>query len=358
MAPVARAFQRRGDRFEHLLATTGQHRDMAAQMLEAFGLVADVDLELGEPDQTLASFASRALAATAELFATVRPDVVLVQGDTTTVMAASLAAFYAGVRVGHVEAGLRTGVRRNPFPEELNRRVTSVVADWHFAPTERAAANLRGEGIDPASIHVTGNTVVDALAMLDLDGAEPDIVRSLPDAQRLLLVTAHRRESFGAPMRAVCRALRAIAAERADVAIVYPVHPNPSVGDVVHAELDGVERVHLVAPMSYRELLATMRRSAIVLTDSGGIQEEAPSFGVPVLVLRDASERRELIDAGGAVLVGTDERLIVETALRLLDDETELAALRPTANPFGDGRAAERIVEILERDLVALRHAS
>jgi UDP-N-acetylglucosamine 2-epimerase (non-hydrolysing) len=349
MAPVVRRFHASLDRFEHRLVTTGQHRSMPQQMLAAFGLRPDIDLALGEPNQNVAEFAARALAATSELLERERPDAVLVQGDTSTVMAVSIAAFYARVRVGHVEAGLRSFDRDNPFPEEINRRITSVVADWHFAPTERARRNLLAEGIADDTIHVTGNTVVDALAQTWFDGASPEVLASIGDDRRVVLVTAHRRESFGEPMRAICRAIRSIVEERSDVDVVFPVHPNPSVRDVVREALDGVGRVHLIEPMTYEDLLATMKRSVLVLTDSGGIQEEAPCIGTPVLVLRSVTERPELIESGGGILVGTSEEAIRRETLRLLDDDAARQAMRDAPNPFGDGRAAERIVEILAR---------
>lgn len=351
MAPVAAALRDRRDRLEHVLATSGQHREMASQMLAAFGIPPDIDLALGEPDQSLAGFASRALEGVAELIDRVRPDVVLVQGDTTTVMAAALAAFYGGVRVGHVEAGLRSFDRANPFPEEVNRRLTAVVADWHFAPTEGARRNLLAEGISDGAIHVTGNTVVDALTTIDLDGVMPAVLDRIATGHRIILVTAHRRESFGPRLRAIFGALRAIVESVRDVEIVYPVHPNPNVAEVAHEMLDGMARVHLVAPLEYRELLVTLQRSVLVLTDSGGIQEEAPSFGVPVLVLREETERPELIEAGAGMLVGTTRERIIEEALRLLGDERARREMSEAKNPFGDGRAAARIADILERSL-------
>lgn len=355
MAPVVREITARGDRFEHVLATSGQHRELIEQMLAPLGLEAEANLALMEPGQTLAALTARALTAVADLLERVRPDALLVQGDTTTVMTASLAAFYAGVRVGHVEAGLRTADRRNPFPEEINRRLTGVLADWHFAPTERARRNLLAEGIADAAIHVTGNTIVDALALFDPGAIRVAALESIDDAARLVLVTAHRRESIGEPLRSICRALRRIAAEREDVAIVYPVHPNPGVAAIVREELTGARRVHLIEPLGYREMLAAMKRSTLVLTDSGGIQEEAPTLGVPVLVLRETTERPELIDSGAGLLVGTEEESIVNAALQLLDDDVARDAMRGIANPFGDGRAALRIVDALETALVGRR---
>lgn len=352
MAPVIRELATRTDRFEHTLVSTGQHREMVAQVLHAFGLSIAIDLELMEHDQSLAGFAARSLHATARVIQSLRPDAILVQGDTTTVLSSALAAAYARVFVGHVEAGLRTHDRDNPFPEEINRRVAGSLADIHFAPTERARENLLREGVAAHTVHVVGNTIVDALESIDLDAYAPSILDRVDAMHRLVLVTVHRRESFGAPLEAICRAIVSIVGAVRDVEIILPVHPNPQVASIVRAQLDGVDRVHLVEPLPYPDLLATLKRSALVLSDSGGIQEEAPSLGVPVLVLRDATERPELIESGAGRLVGTDEFAIVREALRLLGDPSALAAMRPTKNPFGDGRSAARIVDLLDAALL------
>ena len=352
MAPVIRELATRTDRFEHTLVSTGQHREMVAQVLHAFGLSIAIDLELMEHDQSLAGFAARSLHATARVIQSLRPDAILVQGDTTTVLTSALAAAYARVFVGHVEAGLRTHDRDNPFPEEINRRVAGSLADIHFAPTERARENLLREGVAAPTVHVVGNTIVDALESIDLDAYAPSILDRVDAMHRLVLVTVHRRESFGAPLEAICRAIVSIVGEARDVEVILPVHPNPQVASIVRAQLDGVDRVHLVEPLPYPDLLATLKRSALVLSDSGGIQEEAPSLGVPVLVLRDATERPELIESGAGRLVGTDEVAIAREALRLLGDPPALAAMRPTKNPFGDGRSAARIVDLLDAALL------
>lgn len=346
MAPVVLAIQARPDVFEHVLATTGQHRDMVSPVLDAFSLEAQIDLDLMEHDQTLAGFASLALGAIARAIESCRPDIVLVQGDTSSAMVASLAAFYARVGVGHVEAGLRTHDRDNPFPEELNRRLIGSMATWHFAPTESARQNLLSEGVGDSAIYVTGNTIVDALSMLDLS-EQPSVLDGVPATDRIILATVHRRESIGAPMRAIFGAIRRIAEARDDVRFIVPVHPNPSVSQTARALLADAPRTHLVEPLGYRELLAVMKRSAIVLTDSGGIQEEAPSFHVPVLVLRDVTERPELIESGAGILVGTNEEHIVNVTLRLLGDSRTLDSMRTVANPFGDGLTAQRIVDVL-----------
>jgi len=349
---------------ECCVCVTGQHREMLDQVLQWFGLEPDYDLNLMMPNQTLAGFASRALAALSDLFEQVRPDVVLVQGDTTTVMTAALAAFYHHIPVGHVEAGLRTHNRYEPFPEEINRRVATVLATYHFAPTRAAAAALLAERVPVGDIFVTGNTVIDALLMtaerfgvhgVDLDpGLELDAAGPSPDADggsrngtRLILVTAHRRESFGAPLTAVCYALRTLVERNPDVRIIYPVHPNPNVREPVTRLLGGLPHIHLLQPLRYEQFVYLMARAALILTDSGGIQEEAPALHKPVLVLRDTTERPEAIEAGVARLVGTDpERIVTETE-RLLQDEQCYRSMAAGASPFGDGHAAERIVDIL-----------
>jgi UDP-N-acetylglucosamine 2-epimerase (non-hydrolysing) len=353
MAPVVLAFLRRKDVFDHTFVSTAQHREMLDHVLEAFGLKPDVDLRLMQPDQRLADFASRALARLSDLFAQLVPDCVLVQGDTTTVMAASLAAFYQGFKVGHVEAGLRSFDRRNPFPEEINRRIAGCLADWHFAPTERARQNLLREGVGSETIFVTGNTIVDALHAIHPEGRfENEVLNSLSfEQRRVLLVTAHRRENHGAPLAAVCDALKALVSTFNDVEVVYPVHLNPNVRTLVHKALGSIPRVHLIEPVSYGDLLRLMKRCYLILTDSGGIQEEAPSFQKPVLVLRDVTERPEVIEAGAAKLVGTDASKIIRETSHLLNDSEAYRRMAAVENPFGDGRAGERIVSILEQVL-------
>jgi UDP-N-acetylglucosamine 2-epimerase (non-hydrolysing) len=353
MAPVVRELARRGDSFESLVVTTGQHAEMLAQVFDAFGIRADRDMRLMQQDQSLADFASRSLAAVSALLAETRPHVVLLQGDTTTVMTAALAAFYNGVKVGHVEAGLRSFDRYNPFPEEVNRKVAGCVADFHFAPTERARQNLLREGVDPGSVFVTGNTIVDALRSMPLGGGFEDGRLNAVDydARRVLLVTAHRRENHGEPLRRICAALRALVERFRDVEVVYPVHLNPSVRSVAHELLGDAPRVHLVAPASYGDLLRLMGRCFLILSDSGGIQEEAPSFHKPVLILRGVTERPEVVEAGAGRIVGTDTETIVAEAARLLTDPAAYRAMTQVANPFGDGRAAERIVGVLSERL-------
>ncbi len=332
-------------------AVTAQHRGLLDQALDAFSIHPDHDLDLMRPGQSLNETAARIIEALARVLQEEQPDLAIVQGDTTTTFCAALAAFYAGVPVAHVEAGLRTGDQRQPFPEEMNRVLTTRLATLHFAPTEAAAATLRSEGVARDQILVSGNTGIDAvLAVRDRLASGELQAGSLPafDAtKKLVLVTAHRRESFGAGFEGICEALLRLAA-RPDVEIVYPVHPNPHVRGAVDAKLRDVARITLIEPLPYVDFVDLMRRSYVLLTDSGGVQEEGPSLGKPVLVMREKTERPEAVEAGTAVLVGTDpERMVAETA-RLLDDPAEYARRARIHNPYGDGRASARI-----RDAVA-----
>ena len=349
MAPVIRALRSESWAEVRVLATA-QHRQMLDQVLDAFAIVPDVDLDIMAPDQTLPELTSRLLSRLDEVFARERPDVVLIQGDTTTVMTAALAAFYRHIAVGHVEAGLRTGDLQNPFPEEMNRIVAGRLSRWHFAPTAGARDNLLREGFDPASVHVTGNTVIDAL--LDVVQREVPLPFEVPQGRRMRLVTAHRRENVGAPFREVCEAVRDIADRHADVHVVYPVHPNPNVSGPAHEILSGHARIVLCPPLDYLPFVAAMKRAHLILTDSGGVQEEAPALGKPVLVMRQETERPEAVEAGVVKLVGPVREAIVAEASRLLDDPEAYARMARGVSPYGDGRAAGRIVDILGRDLV------
>ncbi|NVO15249.1 MAG: UDP-N-acetylglucosamine 2-epimerase (non-hydrolyzing) [Rhodoplanes sp.] len=354
LAPVIAALERRPETFRTIVCSSGQHREMLDQTLASFGLKPHIDLGVMRPDQSLSELTAALITALARAIGEVRPDWIVVQGDTTTAFVASLAGYFQRVHVAHVEAGLRSFDRFNPFPEEINRRLVGVIADLHFAPTERAAAALRAETIPAESIHLTGNTVVDALAMLwrSLDtpaGAARILpsVRALTDrTRRLVLVTCHRRESFGGDLAAICRAVRRIAIAQPDCDVVYPVHLNPNVRAQAMPLLGGLPNLHLIDPVPYESLVHLLSRAELVLTDSGGIQEEAPSFGVPVLVLRWKTERPEGVDAGFAELVGADEDRIVARAEALLAADTR-ASLRDRPNPYGDGRAGERIADIL-----------
>src|SRR5712692_335746 len=349
MAPVIREIERCQSIFDHTIVTTAQHRQMLDQVLKAFGIEPHIDLGLMQQNQDLADFASRSLLSLSNLFSELKPDAVLVQGDTTTVMTAALAAFYRGIPVGHVEAGLRSFDRYQPFPEEINRRVAGCLASMHFAPTARARLNLLREGVAEETVFVTGNTIVDALnsIFLGLNFDDNRLANLNRDGSRVLLVTAHRRENQGQPLRSICQALETLISNFDDVEVVYPVHLNPKVGEVVREEIGHVDRIHLIEPVSYPDLLRLMKRSYLILTDSGGIQEEAPSFRKPVLVLREVTERPELIEANAGKIVGTDTNSIVEAATRLLTDAVEYARMSAAENPFGDGHAAERIVNVL-----------
>jgi len=342
MAPVIAALRRRPEAFAVAVCATGQHREMTDQVEELFGLRPDLDLGLMRPDQTLNGLAARALEALDGVLTARRPDWLLVQGDTTTAMTAALAAFHRGVRVGHVEAGLRTGDLARPFPEEANRRVIDLLAAALFAPTGRARAALLAEGSDPARVHVVGNTVIDALRCLAPGEAETAAAER-PE----VLVTVHRRESFGPPLRRIFVALRRLAVAFPAVHWVYPVHPNPNVRGPAREILAGLPNLELCAPLGYRELVRRLARCRFVLTDSGGLQEEAPTFGKPVLVLRETTERPEGVEAGVARLVGTDaERIFAESSRLLTDDDAWLGMAR-AVNPYGDGHAAGRIAAIL-----------
>lgn len=340
---------RRDPSFSVKVCVTGQHREMLAQVLQFFDIVPDSDLEVMTPGQELAGIAAATLAKLPDVLRDMKPDLVVVQGDTTSAFAAGLAAFYARIDVAHVEAGLRSGDPAAPWPEEVNRRLLSVVARFHFAPTEEARENLLREGIDPARVYVTGNTVIDALQATVARIAGDDALPYLDPARRLILVTGHRRESFGEGLESICSALAAIAREHDDVEIVYPVHLNPQVQEPVQRILGGHPRVHLIDPVDYRTFVYLMTRSHFILTDSGGVQEEAPTLGKPVLVMRDTTERPEAVQAGNALLVGTQRDTIVAAANRLLRDAAHHASMSRPSTVFGDGHAAERIAEILRR---------
>ncbi|MEW5827863.1 MAG: UDP-N-acetylglucosamine 2-epimerase (non-hydrolyzing) [Chloroflexota bacterium] len=355
MAPVVQRLARTPG-IEARVCVTAQHRQMLDQVLRLFDIRPDVDLDLMRPDQSLAELSAAVFTRLDPVLADLRPDWVLVQGDTTTVMVTALAAYYRRIRVGHVEAGLRTHDKWQPFPEEINRRVAGVAADLHFAPTDWSRQNLLREGVPDGQIFVTGNPVIDALKVVAAQ-PEPETVTGLlsklkiasqaRNDKRLILVTAHRRENFGRPIENICAALKSLAG-RGDVEIVYPVHLNPNVTEPVHRLLDGIPGITLVQPpLDYLPMVHMIKNASLILTDSGGIQEEAPAFGVPVLVLREVTERPEGVQAGTLKLVGTDTGRILAEANSLLDDPAEHAKMAQAANPFGDGHAAERIVEAL-----------
>ncbi len=349
LAPVVLELRARAE-FEVRVCVTAQHRQMLDQVLETFAIRPDNDLGIMQPGQDLFDVTARCLTGLRPVFEKERPTWVVVEGDTTTVFAAALAAFYLDIGVAHVEAGLRTGDKRRPFPEEINRRLASHIADLHFAPTESARRNLRNEGIPEQSIHVTGNTVVDALLYIreKFRGhwPAPPGLRPLAEGKRLVLVTGHRRESFGAGFERICQALRRIA-ERPDVEVVYPVHLNPNVQKPVFSILGNLPNVQLIEPVSYVPFVGLMESAYLILTDSGGIQEEAPSLGKPVLVMREVTERPEAVEAGTVKLVGTDVERIVNGVNELLDDPAVYQRMSRAHNPYGDGQAARRIADIL-----------
>ena len=352
MAPVVRALQARGG-CTHRLALTGQHTEMVDQVLDTFGIRADYDLELMKPGQSLYDIGHACMDGLRGVHEDFSPDVTIVQGDTATVFFAGVVTFFEQGRLAHVEAGLRSHRKWSPFPEEMLRRMTDTVSDFCFAPTPAAAENLAAEGVEPGRIFVTGNTVVDALLEVrerPLPVRDPRVARLLDSARRLVLLTAHRRESFGAPLEGVFGAVAQLADRWGDVEFVYPVHPNPRVRGPAESILGDRPRIHLVEPLGYGDLLAVLRRASLVLTDSGGIQEEAPAFDVHTLVLREVTERPEAVEAGAATLVGTDPgRIVAEASRRLRGDDGD--TLR--RNPYGDGRAGERIADILMAGLTA-----
>ena len=350
LCPVIRSLREIPTRFDVRVLVTAQHREMLDQVLQAFDFQPHHDLDLMLPGQTLFQSTSRILAGLEDVLKTERPSIVIVQGDTTTTLCGALAGFYLNIPVAHVEAGLRTGDMRQPFPEEMNRVLTSRLAELHFAATENAAENLRREGVTPDSIHVTGNTGIDAVLFVRDGLAEGRLHgREWPEldpAKKLIVVTAHRRESFGKGFERICRALAELA-DRPDVQVVYPVHPNPNVQDPVQRLLAGHPNVRLIEPLSYVPFVDLMRRAYLLVTDSGGIQEEGPSLGKPILVMREKTERPEAVLAGTVKLVGTDQRRIVREATSLLDDRNAYQAMARVHNPYGDGQASARIANLI-----------
>ena len=347
MCPLVLEMQKYPDFIEPIVAVTAQHREMLDQVLQLFAIKPDYDLNIMTAGQTLYDVTGRALAGLKDVLAEAQPDMVLVHGDTTTTFVGALASFYAQIPVGHVEAGLRTGNKFSPYPEEMNRKLTGAIADIHFAPTSTSKNNLLKENIDPAAIVVTGNTVIDALqttVKADYRFTDSGLQKALAGGKRLILVTTHRRENLGEPMRHVYQALRKVLENHPDVEAIFPVHKNPKVREIVNEELGKLAQVHLIEPLDYEPFANLMAKVDIVLTDSGGIQEEAPALGKPVLVLRDTTERPEAVDAGTVKLVGTAyDDVLRETSL-LLDDSKYYQSMAEAANPYGDGRACERII--------------
>lgn len=349
MAPVVLELQKHADRIQTIVAVTAQHRQMLDQVLDLFQITPDYDLDIMSQGQTLYDITTKSLMGLKDVLAKEKPALVLVHGDTTTTFAGALASYYQQVPVGHVEAGLRTGDIYSPFPEEMNRKLTGAIAAIHFAPTATAKANLLKENVNPSHIYVTGNTVIDAL-MTTVAG-DYDFGDDLKDVDfhnhRVILLTTHRRENLGEPMRHIYKALRRIIEEIPDTEIVFPVHRNPLVRKVVEEELAGVDRIHLIDPMEYEPFANLMSLSSLVLTDSGGIQEEAPSLGKPVLVLRNTTERPEAVEAGTVRLIGTDKDVVYAETKRLLTDQAAYDAMSNAVNPYGDGKASQRIVQAI-----------
>ncbi|ASS87149.1 UDP-N-acetylglucosamine 2-epimerase [Geobacillus lituanicus] len=346
MAPLVLELQKQSEWIEPIVTVTAQHRQMLDQVLDLFGIRPDYDLNIMKDRQTLAGITTRALEGLDDIMRKVKPDLVLVHGDTTTTFVASLAAFYHQIAIGHVEAGLRTWNKYSPFPEEMNRQLTGVMADLHFAPTKKAYDNLIGENKKPESIFVTGNTAIDALKTTVKDDYRHDILDQIGD-DRMILLTAHRRENLGETMRGMFRAIKRLVETYDDIQVVYPVHLNPAVREAAAEVLGDDPRIHLIEPLDVFDFHNFAARAYLILTDSGGVQEEAPSLGVPVLVLRDTTERPEGIEAGTLKLAGTDEETIYRMASELLTNRSEYEAMAKASNPYGDGQASKRIVDAI-----------
>lgn len=356
MAPLVMAFQQNTSSFQTFVCVTAQHRQMLDQVLDFFEITPDFDLNLMKPDQTLFSITADVLNSLKSIFNTIKPDYVFVHGDTTTSMAAALAAYYSGIKVAHVEAGLRTYNKWAPFPEEMNRQLTSRLADLHLAPTEFSKMNLLNEGISADNILVTGNTVIDALLYSSNKVNSPNYVNEeinklktdIDSSRNIILVTGHRRENLGSGLENICEALKVIS-EKTNTQIIYPVHLNPSVQKTVYESLNGTKNIKLIPPLSYPSFVWLMGKSKLIISDSGGVQEEAPSLGKPVLVTRDVTERPEAIEAGTIVLVGTNKNMIIDEALDLLTNKDRYNHMSSLQNPYGDGNSCIKIVEYLKR---------
>lgn len=357
MAPLVKEFQKHSDRYRIKTCVTGQHRELLDQVLNFFEIKPDYDLNIMKPNQSLYTITANVLLELEKILKEFKPDNIWVQGDTTTVMAGSIAAFYAGITISHLEAGLRSGDKHSPFPEEINRKITGHIADYHFAPTDRAVKSLNSEGITN-NIWQVGNTVIDALLLglkIIKNQGEDKFFQFFKDinfSKRIILITGHRRESFGQPFINMCEAIKDIAAKHPEVQLVYPVHLNPNVQKTVNVILSDLSNVHLFAPLSYSYLIWLMNKSYLVLTDSGGIQEEAPSLGKPVLVMRDVTERLEGIEAGTAKLVGTNKHTIIEETQKLLEDNDYYQKMANAVNPYGDGTTCKKIVEIYNNEIL------
>ena len=350
MAPIVLELAKHPDKITPVVAVTAQHREMLDQVLGLFNITPDHDLDIMAQGQTLFDITSKAMMGLDKVLEQEKPDIVLVHGDTTTTFAGALAAYYHQTTVGHVEAGLRTHDKYSPFPEEMNRKLTGCIADLNFAPTETSESNLLAENVKPESIFVTGNTVIDALhhTVRDDFQFEDELLQNIDfENKRIILVTTHRRENLGEPMRHVYKALRQLTEEFDDVEVVFPVHKNPKVREVVREELGGLSQVHLIDPLDYEPFANLMHKAHLILTDSGGVQEEAPALGKPVLVLRDTTERPEAVAAGTVKLIGTDRDVVYNEAKTLLTDEAAYHRMAESVNPYGDGKASERIIQAI-----------
>jgi len=353
MVPLMKKFNDCKDIFKPVIVVTAQHRDMLDQVLELFHIKPDYDLGIMQINQSIEDVTTRCLTKLSEVIQLEKPKMILVQGDTTTTFVGALAAYYNKIPVGHIEAGLRSYDKFQPFPEEINRKLTTVLTDIHFAPTNSAAENLKNEGIQSHKIFVTGNTVIDTLLEIVKREYEfeSSLYKILNNASKLVLVTAHRRESFGKPLKNICFALKKIAQTVEDIQILFPVHPNPKVIKTVYKYINNNEKLHVVPPLDYETFVHVMNKSYLILTDSGGIQEEAPSLGKPVLVLRNKTERPEAVEAGTVKLVGTDAKKIIDETLNLMGNEVEYKQMARAINPYGDGKAGERIFKIISNKI-------
>jgi UDP-N-acetylglucosamine 2-epimerase (non-hydrolysing) len=350
MAPIILELQKYPEQFDVLTIATAQHRQMLDQVLKVFNIKSLYDLDIMEPKQTLASLTARIITGLDKIFADEKPDMVLVQGDTSTTCIGSLAAFYHRIPVGHIEAGLRTNDKANPFPEEINRRITSCIADLHFAPTRKARQSLLKENISPSSVFITGNTVIDALkysVRSDYEFSLPVLDRIVSDGRKIVLITMHRRENWGKPMAGACTAIKRLALKYPDLIFVFPVHLNPVVREVVYPILQDLRNVILTEPLDYRDFVNIMSKSYLLFTDSGGVQEEGPHFGIPILVLRSVTERPEAVEFGTVKLVGLNEENIFHTAVHLMENKAEYNKMANAVNPYGDGLSSERTIRII-----------
>jgi UDP-N-acetylglucosamine 2-epimerase (non-hydrolysing) len=351
LAPVIKELNKYPHKFAPIIGLTGQHDEMLKQVLKIFAIQHDFNIKVMRENQSLSQLTAKILLKITEKLREYNPDIILVQGDTTTVFSTTVAAYYAKIKIAHVEAGLRTYDKYQPFPEELNRRFTDQVSDFLFAPTKQNRINLIREGVEDGRIYVTGNTIVDALLEIAANGHRSTISSLPKNDDKVILLTVHRRENFGRPVENIFKAVRELAENYDDMQFVYPVHPNPNVYNVAHNFLQNLVNVHLIPPMDYVSFVQLLKKAYLILTDSGGIQEEAPTLRKPVIILRDRTEREELVQAGGAKLVGSDRQKIVSEVRRLVEDESYYRGMTEIVNPFGDGKAAERIVEILGRSL-------